>query len=272
MSPKTGRPPADGRPADAPTASELHARFEAAGGKPIYVRRMFGRIARVYDVMNRVMTGGLDRRWRRFAAERIALGPGQTALDVGTGTGDLAVAIAAASAPSARVVGVDFTPEMLAIGQRKLDRFGLNGRVELRQGDGERLDFADNTFDACGSAWVVRNLAEPGQGFREMLRVVRPGGRVVCLEMSHPHNPLFAAAVRLYCGRVVPLLGRLIGRSADAYSYLPRSTAAFPDAPTLKRLMEAAGWTDVRYWYRGGGAVAVHVGTKPAGAPQDRSC
>jgi demethylmenaquinone methyltransferase / 2-methoxy-6-polyprenyl-1,4-benzoquinol methylase len=272
MSPKTGRPPAHRCPPDAPSAPELQARFAAAGGKPVYVRRMFGHIARVYDVMNRVMTGGLDRRWRAFAAEQIALGPGQTALDVGTGTGDLAIAVAAASGPNAHVVGVDFTPEMLAIGQRKLDRLGLNGRVELRQGDGERLDFADNTFDVCGSAWVVRNLADPEQGLSEMLRVVRPGGRVVCLEMSHPHNPLFAAAVRLYCGRVVPVLGWLIGRSADAYSYLPRSAAAFPDAPRLKRLMEAAGWTDVRYWYRGGGAVAVHVGTKPDGALRDHSC
>ena len=244
-------------------APELHARFEAAGGKPVYVRRMFGRIARVYDLMNRVMTGGLDRRWRAFAAEQITLGPGQAALDVGTGTADLAIAIVRASAPDARVVGVDFAPEMLAVGQHKLERLGLNGRVELRQGDGERLDFADDTFDACGSAWVVRNLSDPDKAFREMLRVVRPGGRIVCLDMSHPYKPLFAAAVRLYCGSVVPVLGRLIGGSVEAYTYLPRSTATFPDAPTLKRLMEGAGWIDVRYWYRGVGAVAVHVGTKP---------
>jgi demethylmenaquinone methyltransferase / 2-methoxy-6-polyprenyl-1,4-benzoquinol methylase len=242
---------------------ELYARFEAAGGKPVYVRRLFGRIAHVYDLMNRLMTGGMDRRWRRFAAERIALAPGQMALDIGTGTGDLAIAIAAASAPDARVVGIDFAPEMLAIGQRKLDRLGLNGRVELRRGDGERLAFADNAFDACGSAWVVRNLTAPEHAFREMLRVVRHGGHVVCLEMSHPYNPLFAAAFRLYFDGMVPILGSLIGRSVEAYSYLPRSATTFPDAPALKRLMESAGWTDVRYWYRGGGAVAVHVGTKP---------
>ena len=251
---------------DTEPASRLRSRFEAAGGKPTYVRQMFGRIARVYDFMNRLMTVGLDGRWRAFAAGKIALGPGQVGLDVGTGTGDLAIALARVSSPDARVVGVDFTPEMLEIGRAKLVRLGLAGRVELRQGDGERLAFADGTFDACCSAFVVRNLADLPQGFREMLRVVRPGGRVVCLEMSHPYNPLFGAAFHLYFDQIVPFLGRLFGRAFDAYNYLPTSVSAFPDAPALKALMEEAGWTDVRYFYRVGGVVAVHVGTKPAPA------
>ena len=247
-------------------ASRLSAEFEAAGGKPTYVRHMFGRIARVYDFMNRLMTAGLDSRWRAFTAGKITLGPGQIGLDIGTGTGDLAIALARASAPDARVIGVDFTPEMLEIGQAKLARLGLSSRVELLQGDGERLDFADNTFDACCSAFVVRNLADLPHGFREMLRVVKPGGQVACLEMSHPHNPVFGAAFHLYFDRFVPLLGKLFGRAFDAYSYLPTSVSAFPDAPALKLLMEAAGWTDVRYYYRVGGVVAVHTGTKPAGS------
>jgi demethylmenaquinone methyltransferase/2-methoxy-6-polyprenyl-1,4-benzoquinol methylase len=243
-------------------APELRARFEAAGGKPTYVRGMFGRIAGVYDLMNRVMTLGLDQRWRNFTARKVALGPGQVALDIGTGTGDLAIAVARRGAPDSRVVGVDFTPEMLAQGERKLQRLGLAERVELRQGDGERLDFAEATFDACCSAFVVRNLANLRQGFVEMRRVVKPGGRVVCLEMSHPHNRLFAAGFRLYFDRLVPLLGRLIGRAFEAYSYLPSSASTFPDAPHLKRIMEEAGWHDVRYYYLMGGVVAVHVGTK----------
>jgi demethylmenaquinone methyltransferase / 2-methoxy-6-polyprenyl-1,4-benzoquinol methylase len=247
-------------------ASRLRSRFEAAGGKPTYVRQMFGRIARVYDFMNHLMTGGLDRRWRAFAAGKIALAPGQVGLDIGTGTGDLAIALARVSSPDARVVGVDFTPEMLEIGRAKLARLGLRDRVELLQGDGERLAFADNSFDACCSAFVVRNLADLPQGFREMLRVVRPGGQVVCLEMSHPYNPLFGTAFHLYFDQIVPLLGKFFGRAFDAYSYLPTSVSAFPDAPALKALMEAAGWTDVRYFYRVGGVVAVHVGTKPAPA------
>ncbi len=259
-SPSPGPTPA---PIPAP-APRLRAEFEAAGGKPAYVRGMFGRIAHVYDLMNRVMTGGLDGRWRAFAAQQIALDPGQRALDVGTGTGDLAITVARASAPTARVVGVDFTPEMLAIGRDKVARLGLADRVEFVQGDGERLPFADGSFDACCSAFVVRNLANLPQGLAEMLRVVKPGGRMVCLEMSHPQNPVFAAAFHLYFDRVVPLLGRLIGRAFEAYTYLPTSVSSFPNAPELARLLEAAGWAQVRYYYRVGGVVAVHVARKPA--------
>src|SRR6476661_1456980 len=131
------------------TKPELRARFEAAGGKPVYVRRMFGRIARVYDAMNRIMSLGLDGRWRRFTVRHIALGPNESGLDIGTGTGDLAIELARVSTPSAHVVGVDFTPEMLDRGRAKIKRLGLSDRVELRQGDGEHLDFPDNSFDAC---------------------------------------------------------------------------------------------------------------------------
>jgi demethylmenaquinone methyltransferase / 2-methoxy-6-polyprenyl-1,4-benzoquinol methylase len=240
----------------------LRAEFDAAGGKPVYIRRMFGRIARVYDLMNRLMTAGLDGRWREFAVKQIALEPGQIGLDIGTGTGDLAIALANASAPDSQVIGVDFTPEMLEIGRAKVQRLHLDHRIQLAEGDGERLAFPDSTFDACCSAFVVRNLGNLQTGFEEMLRVVKPGGRVACLEMSHPYNPLFSAAFHLYFYRMVPLLGRLVGRSFDAYSYLPTSVGSFPDAPHLKRIMEQAGWRNVRYYYRLGGAVAIHVATK----------
>jgi demethylmenaquinone methyltransferase/2-methoxy-6-polyprenyl-1,4-benzoquinol methylase len=247
-------------PAPAP---QLREAFEAAGGKPVYVRRMFGRIARVYDLMNRLMTGGLDGRWRAFATRQIALGPGQLGLDIGTGTGDLAIALVRCSAPDARVIGVDFTPEMLSIGRQKLARLGLSERIELREGDGGALDFPDNTFDACCSAFVVRNLADLEGSFAEMWRVVKPGGRVMCLEVSHPPSRLFGAIYHLYFDRIVPLLGSLVGKAFDAYSYLPASASTFPDAPHLQQIMEAAGWTDVHYFYRVGGGVAIHVGTKP---------
>ena len=247
----------------APPETSLRTRFARAGGKPVYVRRMFGRIAGVYDLMNRLMTGGLDGRWRRFAARQVALGPGERALDVGTGTGDLAIAVLRAGAPDARVLGVDFTPEMLAHGQAKMERLGLSGQIALRQGDGEHLDLPDASFDACCSAFVVRNLSDMRQGFAEMLRVVRPGGRVVCLEISHPPSPIFGGLFRFYFGQLVPLLGRLVGRSADAYTYLPTSASAFASAPRLKAIMEDAGWEDVRYTYLTGGVVACHVGVKP---------
>ena len=255
--------PTEATPASHAATPELRERFAAAGGKPTYVRQMFGRIARVYDLMNRLMTIGLDGRWRSFAVSLIRLGPGQTGLDVGTGTGDLAIALASQSSPDAHVVGVDFTPEMIDIGRRKIARLGLDGHVALVQGDGELLPFDDNTFDACCSAFVVRNLADMRQGFSEMLRVVKPGGCVVCLEMSHPYNPVFSAAFHLYFDRVIPLLGKLIGKAFDAYSYLPSSVVTFPNAPELRRIMEDAGWTDVHYYYRMGGAVAIHTGVKP---------
>ncbi len=246
-----------------PPTPRLHAEFEAAGGKPSYVRGMFGRIARVYDLMNRVMTAGLDRHWRDFAARKVALGPGQTALDIGTGTGDLAFAVARLGAPDSRVIGVDFTTEMLDIARRKAERNGLAGRVTFQTGDGAHLDFADATFDACCSAFVVRNMADLHAGFAEMLRVVKPGGRVVCLEISHPHNPVFAAAFHLYFDRLVPLLGKLIGKAFDAYSYLPSSVTVFPNAPGLARIIEGAGWSDVHYYYLLGGIVAVHTAVRP---------
>lgn len=240
----------------------LQERFASAGGKPTYVRQMFGRIARVYDLMNRLMTAGLDRRWRAFAARQLALTDGDSALDVGTGTGDLAIA-AAQMYPGVRIVGVDFTPEMLERGREKLERLNLGERVRLQVGDGARLDFPDDTFDACCSAFVARNLADLPGGLAEMRRVVKPGGRIVCLEISHPRNKLFSGAFHLYFDRLVPLLGRVVGRSFDAYSYLPTSVGAFPDAPTLQRVMMDAGWEDVRYYALTGGIVAVHVGTRP---------
>jgi demethylmenaquinone methyltransferase / 2-methoxy-6-polyprenyl-1,4-benzoquinol methylase len=243
---------------------ELSARFDAAGGKPAYVRSMFDRIARVYDLMNRVMSAGMDGRWRAFAARQVALRSGERALDLGCGTGDMAIALARRSPPDACIVGVDFSEGMLAVGREKLRRRGLSARIELRQGDGQRLDFSDGAFDAVCSAWVVRNLADIPAGFREMRRVTRAGGRVVCLEMSHPYNPVFNWGYHLYFDQLVPLLGKLIGKSFDAYSYLPSSVVSHPDARALKRIMEDAGWRDVRYYYLLGGVVAVHVAANPA--------
>lgn len=243
---------------------DLRARFDAAGGKPVYVRSMFDRIARVYDAMNRIMTGGMDGRWRDFAARQAALSTGARALDVGTGTGDMAIALARRSPANVHITGVDFSEGMLAVGREKVKRQGLDRRIELLRGDGQGLDFPDGVFDAVTSAWVVRNLSDIPGGFREMRRVTRPGGRVVCLEMSHPYNPVFNWGFHLYFDRVIPLLGSLIGKAFDAYSYLPSSVVAHPDAPTLKRIMEEAGLVDVRYYYLMGGVVAAHVGTNPA--------
>jgi demethylmenaquinone methyltransferase / 2-methoxy-6-polyprenyl-1,4-benzoquinol methylase len=244
-------------------ASDLQRRFEANGGKPTYVRNMFGRIARVYDPMNRIMTAGLDARWRKFAVRQLALGADALGLDVGTGTGDLAIAAIKAAGPGTRMIGVDFTTEMLDLGRTKLVKLGLDDRIKLQQGDGEHLDFPDATFDGVCSAFVVRNLADLPAGLREQYRVLKPGGRMVCLEITHPPGALFGAAFHLYFDQMIPVIGKVVGKSFESYRYLHQSLAAFPRAPQLKRLMEAAGFTSVRYHYLTGGVVAVHVGTKP---------
>jgi len=255
---------------------QLEQRFAGEGGKPQYVRRLFGRIAQVYDLLNRLMSFGLDTYWRRFAARLIALGPHQVCLDIGTGTGDLAIAVLRAGAPGCRVVGVDFTDEMLAIGRRKIARRDMTDRIMLLAGDADQLPFGANTFDACCSAFVARNLADLHHSFREMLRVVKPGGKVLCLELSHPPGLFFSTLYHLYFNRFVPILGSLVGRAFAEYSYLPQSLTVFPAARQLKDIMEAVGWEQVRYYYLTLGVVAVHVGIKPRAAapldPHERPC
>ena len=245
-----------------PARVSLEEKFRETGGKRPYVQRLFGRIARIYDPMNRLMSFGLDRRWRAFAARYLALGTGQRGLDLGTGTADLSIAVIRRSGPGTRMIGLDITPEMLAIGRAKVARLGLQDQIELRLGDAEHIDLPDNSVDGCCSAFTVRNLADIRQAFREMLRVVRPGGRVVCLEISHPPGKIFGFLFHFYFFRLAPLFGSIIGKAFEEYNYLPHSLTTFPDAPALKAIMEEVGWSDVRFYRLTGGIVAVHVGTK----------
>ncbi len=241
----------------------LEERFRKAGGKRPYVQRLFGRIAPIYDLMNHLMSFGLDRYWRHFAARQLHLGAGERGLDLGTGTADLSIAVIRHAGPGARMLGLDITPEMLERGRNKVARLGLQDRIELRLGDAEQIDLPDNSVDGCCSAFTVRNLADIRQGFREMLRVVRPGGRVVCLEISHPPGKIFGALFRFYFYTLAPLFGGMIGRAFEEYHYLPQSLTTFPDAPALKAIMEEVGWTHVHFYRLTGGIVAVHVGTRP---------
>lgn len=240
----------------------LEEKFRESGGKQPYVKRLFGRIARIYDPMNHLMSLGLDRRWRAFAARQLALRPGELGLDLGAGTADLSIAVLRRSGPDTRMLGMDITPEMLDEGRRKVARLGLQERIELRVGDAEQIDLPANSVDGCCSAFTVRNLSDLRQGLREMLRVVRPGGRVVCLEISHPPGKIFGSLFHLYFYKLAPLFGTLLGRASEEYNYLPHSLTTFPDAPALKVLMEEVGWSDVHYFRLNGGIVAVHVGTK----------
>jgi demethylmenaquinone methyltransferase/2-methoxy-6-polyprenyl-1,4-benzoquinol methylase len=242
--------------------ASLEEKFRATGGKRPYVQRLFGRIARVYDLMNFLMSFGLDRYWRKRAARYLGLASGETGLDLGAGTADLSIAVIRNSGPGTHMIGMDITPEMLEQGRSKLARLGLQDRIELRVGDAEHIDLPDNSVDGCCSAFTVRNLTDIQQGFREMLRVVRPGGRVVCLEISHPPGQIFGKLFNFYFYKLAPLFGTIIGKAFEEYNYLPNSLTTFPDAPRLQQIMQEVGWSNVRFYRLNGGIVAIHVGTK----------
>lgn len=239
----------------------LEERFQASGSKGNYLRRLFGRIAGIYDLMNRLMSLGLDQVWRRRAARYLALANGETGLDLGAGTADLSITVIQHSR-NTHMLGMDITPEMLEVGRKKVAHLGLEDRIVLKIGDAEAIDLPDNSVDGCCSAFTVRNLSDIGQGFREMLRVVRPGGRVVCLETTHPPGKIFGSLFYFYFNKLAPLFGSILGKAVEEYNYLPQSLANFPRAPRLKELMEEAGWSDVHYHYQHGGLVAIHVATK----------
>jgi demethylmenaquinone methyltransferase / 2-methoxy-6-polyprenyl-1,4-benzoquinol methylase len=220
------------------------------------VRAMFDRIASFYDVMNSVMTAGLHHRWRARAADLAAVGPGGRALDVATGTGDLAVELARRVGPDGEVVGSDFSEEMLALARQKAPalRFEWGNALELPHGDGE--------FDAATVGFGARNFSDLDRGLGEMARVVHSGGRVVVLEITTPQRPPLSTFFRLWFDRIVPLLGRLTGESL-AYSYLPSSVRRFPAPEGLAAAMARAGLRDIRWILTAGGIIAIHVGTKP---------
>jgi demethylmenaquinone methyltransferase/2-methoxy-6-polyprenyl-1,4-benzoquinol methylase len=230
----------------------------AAADKAMRVRAMFARIAPRYDLMNRLMTGGRDQAWRRQAA-RLAQPPsGTLALDLATGTGDLALALLGETAVRG-VVGVDFVEDMLRLGRAKLEALGER-RVRLLAGDALALPFADRSFGCVASAFLLRNLADLRAGLAEMRRVTAPGGRVVALEITQPRLPGWRQAFRLYFHRVVPAVGALVAGNRDAYTYLPHSVDRFVTPAELARLMEEVGLSDVGVRRVGLGTVTIHVG------------
>ena len=227
-----------------------------------YVAAMFARIARTYDLMNSVMTGGQHHRWRSQAARLASAGLEGPALDVATGTGDFAFALAKRPGIE-RVIGIDFVPEMVTAATRKAKRRKLNRPVEFFNGDALALPFPDNSFVCVTSGFSLRNVIDLPGALAEMARVVRPGGRVVSLEITPlQRNGPFARLFRLYFHRLVPLVGGLLARNREAYTYLPRSVELFPSADKLAELMEQAGLQQVYYRKVGMGTVAIHVGEK----------
>jgi demethylmenaquinone methyltransferase/2-methoxy-6-polyprenyl-1,4-benzoquinol methylase len=215
---------------------------------------MFDRIAGVYDLLNSVMTVGMHQRWRERAVELARVGPGSRALDVATGTGDLAVALREAGAD---VVGCDFSEEMLERARAK------EPAARFEWADALALPYEDDAFDAATVGFGARNFSDLGKGLAEMVRVVKPGGRVVVLEITTPQKPPLSAFFSLWFDRAVPVLGRLAGDS-DAYSYLPNSVKRFPEPRALAAELASAGLEDVRWVLTAGGIIAIHVGTVAA--------
>jgi demethylmenaquinone methyltransferase / 2-methoxy-6-polyprenyl-1,4-benzoquinol methylase len=229
------------------------------------VRAMFDRIAGVYDRMNSVMTAGLHHHWRRRAADLAGLQPGGRALDVATGTGDLALELARRVAPGGTVVGADFSERMLelardkAVSERATGQVPAEASVRFETANALELPYRDGEFDAATVGFGARNFSDLPRGLSEMARVVRPGGRVVVLEITTPTGPPVSTFLDLWFDRIVPVLGRVAG-DADAYSYLPSSVRRFPAPAVLAATMWECGLRSVRYVITAGGIIALHVG------------
>ncbi len=269
-----------GEPRGGPTAGApavLEGRLEAR-----QVRAMFDRIAGVYDLLNTAMTAGLHHRWRERAADEARVGPGDRVLDVATGTGDLAFELARRVGPEGEVIGSDFAEGMLDRARVKAAsaESGAAG-ARFEWGDAMELPYGDGSFDAATVGFGARNFDDLARGLSEMVRVVRPGGRVVVLEITTPTRPPLSSFYRLWFDRLVPALGAVAGRFesrrpgpraagnevsiSDAYTYLPNSVKRFPDPPALAAELDRAGLSDITYLLTAGGIVAIHAGT--VGAP-----
>ena len=227
------------------------------------VRKMFSRIAGRYDLMNRLMTFGMDRRWRRIAAQAADVPAGGVVLDLGTGTGDLALAFTRHS-PAGSVIAADHSIEMLRAARSKLRRVDDGGLVCPVCVDALDQPFADQTFDCVAQAFVIRNVADPARELAEILRVLKPGGTMVILELVSRKRNLLSPVADAWTEWVIPLAGRLVAGDGEAYRYLVDSARAFHTARSLARLVEDAGFIDVRSRSFAIGSIAILVARKPA--------
>jgi demethylmenaquinone methyltransferase/2-methoxy-6-polyprenyl-1,4-benzoquinol methylase len=230
------------------------------GEKQRRVRGVFDSVARNYDLMNDLMSGGAHRLWKEFTLSLTHLRPGQRALDVAGGTGDLTTGLAKQVGKSGLVILSDINGAMLGEGRDRLIDDGIIGNVDYVLANAEKLPFADSSFDCVTIGFGLRNVTDKAAALAEMRRVLRPGGQVLVLEFSHPVVPLLKPLYDLYSFRVLPLLGKLVARDEDSYRYLAESIRMFPDQERLLGMLNDAGLEDCRYHNLSGGIVAVHRG------------
>jgi demethylmenaquinone methyltransferase / 2-methoxy-6-polyprenyl-1,4-benzoquinol methylase len=227
------------------------------------IRDMFDAIAPRYDLLNRLLSLGIDRRWRTFAVGQLQIPEGGWVLDVASGTGDVALEIAARTPASVRIVGEDFTQGMLVRGREKIEKSPYRGRILLVNAPCESMPHPAAIFDGVTIAFGIRNVVDRLAGLREMCRVLKPGGRAVILEFSNPRSRLFKALYYFYFRRILPLLGGLLSKRS-AYQYLPDSVLEFPDQATFESLMAEAGFTGLKHFDLTFGIATVYVGSRPA--------
>ncbi|WP_141501045.1 demethylmenaquinone methyltransferase [Paenibacillus luteus] len=226
-----------------------------------HVHGVFERIAPKYDLMNDLISFRRHKAWRKFTMKKMNVSQGQTALDLCCGTCDWTIALADASGKG-QIVGLDFSQNMLDFGAIKIDKLGLNKQIKLVQGNAMSLPFEDNSFDYVTIGFGLRNVPDYLQVLKEMRRVVKPGGQVVCLEVSKPTWQPFKAMYNLYFERILPLMGKLIAKSFQEYKWLPESLKLFPGRQQLAELFEEAGLVQVKAYPLTGGVAALHMGTK----------
>lgn len=231
--------------------------------KASYVHRMFTTIAPRYDLLNSLLSFRQDRRWRKFTVEQCRPPSGGLVLDVCTGTGEIVGELARRYQDS-QIVGIDFNPDMLARAKTKPGLLAIEKRVHLMLGDALRLPFRDNTFNCATIGFALRNVTDVASAFREMTRVVQPGGRVISLELTRPTLPMVRAFYYIYLRRIAPLIGGIISGKREAYTYLPDSILEFPPPEAVAAIMESVGLVQVMTYRLTLGSATVHVGTKQA--------
>ncbi|WP_088186250.1 bifunctional demethylmenaquinone methyltransferase/2-methoxy-6-polyprenyl-1,4-benzoquinol methylase UbiE [Desulfosporosinus sp. FKA] len=231
--------------------------------KAAYVQETFNSIAGHYDLMNSLMSLGMDKRWRRIAVQQVGAKPGMTILDVCCGTGQFSLELGKTVGKEGKVIGLDFSQKMLDVAQQTLAQSEKKGRIQFIQGDAMELPFPESTFDGVTVGWGLRNLPNLRKGIQEMIRVVKPGGKVVSLDMAKPTCPGFKQAYWLYFDKLVPLMGQIWAKKASAYQYLHDSAVEFPAQQQLTRIFSECGLRDTKYINLAGGVVAIIAGTKP---------